>query len=641
MESLRFEGNTLEQCIKNASDTLHIPAENINYTVLEEKKGLFRKKTVILVQLDVVCDDKNGGSAAVVDGKLIVKNPKEGGKPATVIPGHNIKLIIDGEEIRSQHEILEESNIEIVFYENEAKRHMNIEITSDKMAVFVDIDYKPEMKYELADKEESCSLTLEGVIKEEMYPPLYTKQEIEEELNKIGVKYGIIEDNLNKCVTERKINKILIAEGLPPQDDIDDTIELKFNISGIVDGLSEDEKGRVDYRNVGAIHAVEKGDIIAVKHEGRDGKVGMDVYGNVVKKKNRKLINLRNGEGCIIKDNNTVVAAINGRPCTKNNTFYVYAVHEIQQDVDIKNGNVKFIGDVKIHGGVKDGMVVEAGNTLYVEKNVENAKLEAKGDIEVKGNVICSTLLAGGQDVLIVRYVDMMTELKQTLTDMINTIMEIKKYNLLGDKATDGEMIKALMENKFKNVVKLSIAIISMNKIADNNDKNMVVKNIREKLIGLAPLEIKHFSEIDFIIDSLKCEIEELQAHISLPVDVKVYYSQDSTIDSTGDIYITGKGQYVSKLTANGSIIFLNDKGVARGGTLSAKNEIKCKIVGSSGGVATRLSVDEKGHIWINEAYQNTLLVVGHKEQILEIPSRNVHAYLDDKGELIVDRLNL
>jgi uncharacterized protein (DUF342 family) len=640
MESLKFEGSSLEECLKIASETLNIPVESIEYDILENKKGLFRKKAVISVQIETVCDDINGGRVAVKNNKIIVSNPKENGKPAVIIPGQNVKLIINGEEIRSKSEVLEDTLIEVYFSENEPKRLMNVRISDDKVSAYIDIDYKPQLVYGLKDKDENCSITIEGMVIEEKYPPTFTKQEINDELNKIGIKYGIIEEIIDKCAVEKTISNEQIAKGILVENDTDDSIELKFKVDKDVHGLIEDEQGRVDYKNVGAVIAIVKGEPVAIKHDGHAGHDGKDVFGNVIKKKERKIINLRVGTGCSIKGN-TVIATSGGKPSIKNNVFSVYEIHEVPKDVDLSTGNIKFIGDVKINGNVKEGMAVESGNSIYIEKNVQEAKIISKGNVEIKGNIIFSTITAGGQDVEILTYIEKLQNLKTDLTNMMSTILDIKKFNLLGEKATDGEIVKALIENKFKNVVKFCFNIITLSKVIGSLDKYQLIPIIKSKLIGMAPLEIKHFAELEKIIECLKNEVDEMQNSISLPVTVKISYAQDSTISSSGDIFINGKGEYVSNITAYGSIYFVSDRSVARGGVLKAKNELKCKTVGSTGGVLTRLEVDEKGHIWINEAYQNTLLVVGHREFTVEIPSRNVHAYLDSKGDLIVDRLNL
>ena len=67
------------------------------------------------------------------------------------------------------------------------------------------------------------------------------------------------------------------------------------------------------------------------------------------------MINLVVREGCKV-ENDKVIATIEGRPNVKNGIFSVNRVLETKHDVDIKTGNIDFIGDVVISGSVKDGM---------------------------------------------------------------------------------------------------------------------------------------------------------------------------------------------------------------------------------------------------------------------------------------------
>ena len=116
-------------------------------------------------------------------------------------------------------------------------------------------------------------------------------------------------------------------------------------------------------------------------------------------------------------------------------------------------------------------------------------------------------------------------------------------------------------------------------------------------------------------------------------------YSQDSTIKSSGNIIFTGKGEYVSNLMASDSILFKIDKSLARGGVIKAGKEIKCKIVGGLGGVSTKLIVSKNGQIWADVAYPNTRFIIGEKEYILDVFSKNIHAFIGEDRELIVDKL--
>jgi uncharacterized protein (DUF342 family) len=642
MDSKIYSGSNVAQCLEIASKELGVAKEELLYTVLEEKRSLFKKSATISVQLSCDKDEKvKHGTISIKDGTITVKNPIDDGRKAVIAPSSSIKLQVDGEEIAIQSEVTEESLIEVSFDENEAKRHMDFSISSDRMKCYVTINYIPQITYKLSDSEESNILKLTAEIKKETYPPLYTVQEIKQELIKLGIKYGIIEENLAKCEKSKNITDLLIIEGKAPINDEDDIIELKFSHNGNSNNLIEDDHGRIDYKNIGSIEAVKKDTVIAVKVEGKQGVNGIDIYGNVIKKKEKRLKNLIAGDGCQLVDSNTIKATMDGKPCIKNNVFYVYALHEIFNDVDIKSGNIKFIGDVKIHGDVREGMSIDAGNSIEIEKGVQNAKLYANGNIDIRGNVINSTIRAGGEDVTVLRNIKELDEMRTSLTSMMETIMEIKKFNLLGQKSSDGEIIKLLIENKFKQVSRLCLTIIR-DILTITNDKNdELVSIFREKLIGMAALGIKHFGELEGIIECIKRKEAQMTTLLALPVNIKLPYCQDTTVESSGDIYISGKGVYVSKIIAHGSLYFTEDRSVARGGELHAQKEIKCKVVGSTGGVATKLVVAARGHIWADVTFQNTILVVGSREYTIENPSRNLHAYMDNKGELIVDKLKL
>jgi uncharacterized protein (DUF342 family) len=286
-------------------------------------------------------------------------------------------------------------------------------------------------------------------------------------------------------------------------------------------------------------------------------------------------------------------------------------------------------------------MKVEAGNAIEIEKNVERANILAKGNIAIKGNLIMSVVCAGGEDVIVLNLLNDLKNLKASLKSIVDAIEEIKKFNLLGQNTTDGEMIKVLIENKFKQIPKLCASIIKAIVIENREEPGALICSFREKLVGMAPLGIRHFGELDSIIELIDEKIEHLEGSLALPVNINVAYCQDSSINSSGDIFITGKGEYVSNIISHKGIYFTEEKSVARGGTLEAKSEIKCKVVGSTGGVATKLIVEDKGHIWADVAFPNTFFSIGPKEYVMDVPSKNVHVYVNDAGELTVDKLKL
>lgn len=656
--------STVEKCLHAASDELNIPIEEMKYTVLEEKKSFFKKKAKIEVEFfdeksngkefknleDVEIkencdlDNENDGTIEIIDGKIIITNPEEGGKPAAILVGNDIKVLVDGLEIKGKKEVFKENEIEVIFNEINGSRELKIDLSESYMEAYATINYKPKYEYKLKDRKKNGTAILEAEIESQINPPKYTVEEVKKELSSNKVIYGIIEENLKQCVENGGV-KLLVAKGQKVVDGKNDTIELKFKTDKGSEKLKEDEVGNIDFKSIGSVEAVHKSDVIAVRQLGDEGQDGCDVTGRVKKHKLGKSIKLKVGEGCILANENTIVAAIDGKPCIKSNAFFVYQLHEVRSDVDLKTGNIKFIGDVIVYGNVKEGMEVECGNNLNIEKDVERAKIKAGGNINLKGNLIAGTVFAGGEDVKKLKALKDLADLKDQVSSLIEAVGEIKKFHLLGKDRKDGEVVKILIENKYKILPKLCLSVVTDLKLQDDNSNieiyNKLMDLIRSKLLGIAPISIQNYSELDLIVSSIEEIIFTLKNTLSIPVDIRISYCQDSNIKGSGDVFITGKGEYISDITANGSIYFLQEKSVARGGILRAKEEIKCRTVGSTAGVATKLQVEKQGHIWVDTAYQNTIFLVGNREFVLEMPSRNVHAYVDSNDDIIVDKLKL
>lgn len=663
-----FSGASLDECLEKASKGLNVPKQNLKYEVIEEKKGLFKKLIKIEVEAEAIEEDKlsedklsgdkvnedklidsNDGTVKVTNGVLSVRNPREGGKPAAIAATKNIKLLVNGTETKTKTEVYENSEIEIKFNDIEPNRKMDITITEDKIEAYLFINYVYGHTFMLKDYDEQNCIVLDAIEKETIYPKIYSAKEIFDELDKKGIVNGIIKENVENLKENENISNLLIAQGTKKIDGEDDTLEIKFKVDNGIRNLSQDKNGNIDFKSIGSVRNVHKDEVIGIRKQGSEGQDGEDILGNIKKHKSGKKINLKASQGCILKDQNTVVALIDGKPCIKNNIFYVYKVHKVDNDVDIKTGNINFIGDVIINGEVKEGMKVEAGNSIIIKKGIERSEIICKGDITIDGNIISSNVVSGGQDVIKLKQIRNLENLHKNLVELIKTIEEVKKFNLLGYDTSDGEIIKVLIENKFKQIPRFCMAIMSdiCIKLKDSNDdddvqnESKLLEIIKGKLLGLGPLNIRNFGELDEIVSLTENIMEGLKNSLSLPVNVKIVYCQDSNISSTGDIIVSGKGAYISNLQANKGIYFLQEKSVVRGGSLIAENEIKCKIIGSQGGVATRVELKGEGHIYADIAYENTIFSISNKEYILDSPAKDIHVYINDEKELTVDKFRL
>lgn len=667
----KFQGVNVKECLQNASFSLGVPIEKFKYSIIEEKNGFFKKHAIISIDTiesdheednnkkdDFVKDDVKvnqlkenalkkdtqrediNGSIEIQKGRIIIKNPKEGGKPAVISTGGDITVIVDGENVRGGTTVYEGSNIETVFKEVVAKRKMNLSTSPDKMEAYISILYSPSTIYKLKDAEPKNSLKLEIEVKEEIMPPKFTESEIKDELRNQNIKYGILKMTLIKCVKADETNALLIASGKKTIDAIDDCLDIKYKDAvGELDKVYDNAE-MIDYKAIGAVKGIEKGQVLAVLTPGKTGEDGIDITGKIIRVKTSKKIVLGAGEGCAMANEFTVVATSEGRPSNRGNTFFVYKIYEINGDVELKTGNIKFVGDIVISGSVREGMKVESGNCILIKNNVAEAEITANGDIVIKGNVIHSNVAAGKEDVLTLEYLSDLKNMKNDLSKLISSITQLKEMNLLDRNTSDGELVKILLETKFKkiplNAIKISERILQQ---ADTEDELLFI--IKNRILNLGPLNIGNYEELNDAITIIDNKISLLEMDLTLPVDVLLDYCQDSIIKSSGNIIFSGKGQYVSQIEASDSVIFKKDKSVARGGIIKARKEIKCKIVGGLGGVATRLIVENYGHIWAEVAYPNTRFIIGAKEYILDSSSKNIHAFIDENRDLIVEKLQL
>ena len=152
------------------------------------------------------------------------------------------------------------------------------------------------------------------------------------------------------------------------------------------------EDGTADYKNIKMVETVEEGQVIATYHPATKGTNGFDVSAKfILASSGKELPALRSsGAEAVKKDDGTVdyVAKISGKITENNGRITIKAVHEVDGDLDISQGNINFNGDVIIHGRVCKGMSVIADGTVTVDGVVESANVFGKKGLILKGGVL-------------------------------------------------------------------------------------------------------------------------------------------------------------------------------------------------------------------------------------------------------------
>ncbi|OHD11725.1 MAG: hypothetical protein A2086_12315 [Spirochaetes bacterium GWD1_27_9] len=197
-----------------------------------------------------------------------------------------------------------------------------------------------------------------------------------------GVVVGIKTDILNKLIDYPQYNEpILIAEGIKVKNGQDAEVHYNFNVNKDEIHLTE-EDGKVDFKNLNIIQNVVAGQILANKEPSTRGESGRTVTNKLIMPKEGKDCSLVAGKNTHLTDDGlSIIAEKNGQVMLFAGKVTVEEIYTVAGDVNLKTGNVTFLGTVVVQGNVEDGFSVKASANIEVHGSVGKCVLEADGDI--------------------------------------------------------------------------------------------------------------------------------------------------------------------------------------------------------------------------------------------------------------------
>ena len=199
---------------------------------------------------------------------------------------------------------------------------------------------------------------------------------------------GIKEDVLNRIIDYPIYNEpILIAEGIKPKNGKDAEIVYNFNTKDEVHFVEED--GKVDFKNLNIVQNVVAGQILAVKELATKGEPGRTISGKLIPQKIGKDCSLNPGKNThASEDGLQIIADKNGQVLLYGGKVVVEEVYTVNGDVNLKVGNILFLGNVIINGNVEDGFSVKAAGNIEIHGSVGKCELDAEGDIIISQGVM-------------------------------------------------------------------------------------------------------------------------------------------------------------------------------------------------------------------------------------------------------------
>ena len=321
----------------------------------------------------------------------------------------------------------------------------------------------------------------------------------------MNITYGIDEENIKENFS--RLKPYVAAEGLLPVAGDNAYIDRKFDLSEKGRPVMN-EYDRVDYKNLNLFVLVKANETLAIRIPQTKGKPGKNIFGETVPAQNGRPIPMPAGKNTKVIGENQLVAAINGQIVDTGNKISVDPRLEIQSSVGVGTGNIDFDGTVTIMGDVNQGFFVKATGDIEIRGSINGAEVigrnivvgggltgAERGKIQSQENVtiafVENAIIEAGGDINIMKFA-----LHSTLRAGRRITLEGKQGQLTGGIATAGEEVIARYIGNNANVVTRVAVGIDPNLQKEYHEVCKNYKEGRKKLLHITQT-LNTLSKID------------------------------------------------------------------------------------------------------------------------------------------------
>ena len=220
-----------------------------------------------------------------------------------------------------------------------------------------------------------------------------TGAELQEYLHDQKILAGIgakrIDEQLEKIdPTHKGVTRILVAQGKAPVAGHEEYFKPILEVKKKAGEIRSD--GRIDFREVGSVIQVFKGQEILERFPEIKPVDGMDIYGDPIPAQMELTEGYRRGENIVQsgQDENIFLSAIDGVLKIAQRKVSVLETVIINGDVDYNTGNIDFKGSVEVTGSVLPGFRIKASGDVLIKNSIEDAIIESDGDVTIGAGIV-------------------------------------------------------------------------------------------------------------------------------------------------------------------------------------------------------------------------------------------------------------
>lgn len=584
------------------------------------------------------------GAVEIKNGLVSIYDPAGEGNPAVILNDSKATITVNGQAVDKPREVYSADKVEIIPKEERIPGSVQVDLAKGGMEAKIKVSPGTIIKRVVRDTPPNLELVL-SYDEERVNVNDITVGDVQAVLRGKGIVFGIDLQQIEKAVNEASGQFGIAARGEEVIKGRDGYVELLFVPEIKISSHNENSLSKVDYKEKIVIPAVNEGDVLAVIHPPFPGIPGRLVTGKAVEPSSVQEVKVRCKSGCkLSSEGNKVYATCTGRPMVEGrqkDVFRVVPLHIHRGDVDVKSGNLRFRGELKITGDVMEGMTVESPGNIEVQGNTAGAQVISGGSIVFRNNLINSRAIAG---ILMDYYLQMEPLLEETekiflsLNDGIGQLKAtLSSRGKRIDENKTGYLVKLFIERKYETLPELLEKLLRLSKENHFSLTSQIEKAMQEIELfctGNGLSNIRGDEDIERIIKALSAARLSIKESKGIEGDIIASYIQNSTLNACGNITVQGTGCYNSFFQAGGDIQI---KGVFRGGEITAGGRVYIGEAGSPGLLLKqgKINLSPDSEAVFRKIYENVQLFFGKRSYRFEETRSMVKVFFSKEEDLV------
>lgn len=628
-------GDTIDAAIAVALAELGATRDQVEVEVLQQPQrrgflGLKRQPAEVRVTVkEEPGPPPEEGTLAVFNGRLVYEPPPPGGLPPILEFGPEVQVLYGGVQVQREVALTTGlTSLEIVL-PVDIDPELHYDVVVDPMRTKAQLVWKrtPGVVHRLADQPPRSRLRLQ-VVREPVPAPALTVEQVAEIAATAGLKYGLRLGELNQDLLSELEGTYDLAVGMPPTPGHDASIRYVFQDDPKPVDL---DAIRIDHFELHGTSGVPKGAVLAVKTPPEPGLPGRDVYGQVIHPSPVRDVEIWVGEGAALSDDGLqAIALVAGLPYLQAGTIRVKEVFELPGDADVSTGNISMDGDIIIRGSVLENIRVQSNTgSIVVHGLVSGATLRTRGSITVFRNVVRSQLFAGGASIARMRMANLLEKLAEQLEGLIAASESIVAQV---EHLSFESLTKHLIELKFSDLPKLLKELtgcLATAQEAEDEDRCSLVDILDSALFNTDDILKQGLPQLKTYQQLVLRSIERVKEVGVLESHVRVGYLQNSSVEASGSVTVTGQGCFYSTVLAGTG--FSVASGVFRGGKVTVESgTVQARELGGPAGIATSVNLLKSGRIVANLVHPNVMISIGVQSFKFDETTSQVKAFLNE-----------